>query len=45
MDIESADLFTEISRGRDQWFWFIEAHSQVTKIKNTNSTTQTKPGK
>ena len=27
----TADLFTEISRGIDQWLWFVEAHSQATK--------------
>jgi starvation-inducible DNA-binding protein len=30
-DADTADLFTEISRGIDQWLWFIEAHSQATK--------------
>ncbi len=28
-DADTADLFTEISRGTDQWLWFIEAHSQA----------------
>ena len=31
-DADTADLFTEISRGIDQWLWFIEAHSQATKL-------------
>jgi starvation-inducible DNA-binding protein len=30
-DAGTADLFTEISRGVDQWLWFVEAHSQITK--------------
>jgi starvation-inducible DNA-binding protein len=30
-DADTADLFTEISRGIDQWLWFIEAHSQAAK--------------
>jgi starvation-inducible DNA-binding protein len=30
-DADTADLFTEISRGLDQWLGFIEAHSQATK--------------
>ena len=27
-DKDSADLFTEISRGVDKWLWFVEAHLQ-----------------
>jgi starvation-inducible DNA-binding protein len=27
-DLDTADLFTEISRGVDKWLWFIEAHLQ-----------------
>lgn len=27
-DADTADLFTEISRGIDKWQWFVEAHSQ-----------------
>jgi starvation-inducible DNA-binding protein len=30
-DADSADLFTEVSRGIDKWLWFVEAHSQATK--------------
>jgi starvation-inducible DNA-binding protein len=30
-DTDTADLFTEISRGIDKWLWFVEAHSQATK--------------
>lgn len=30
-DADTADLFTEISRGIDQCLWFIEAHSQAPK--------------
>jgi starvation-inducible DNA-binding protein len=25
-DLDTADLFTEISRGVDKWLWFVEAH-------------------
>src|SRR5262245_11493199 len=28
-DKDSADLFTEISRGVDKWLWFVEAHLQA----------------
>jgi starvation-inducible DNA-binding protein len=28
-DADSADLFTEISRGTDKWLWFVEAHLQA----------------
>jgi starvation-inducible DNA-binding protein len=27
-DLDTADLFTEISRGTDKWLWFVEAHLQ-----------------
>jgi starvation-inducible DNA-binding protein len=30
-DADTADLFTEISRGIDKWLWFVEAHSQASK--------------
>ena len=30
-DADTADLFTEISRGTDQWLWLVEAHSQAAK--------------
>ena len=30
-DADTADLFTEVSRGIDKWLWFVEAHSQSTK--------------
>ena len=30
-DADTADLFTEISRGIDKWLWFVEAHSQAKK--------------
>jgi starvation-inducible DNA-binding protein len=28
-DLDTADLFTEISRGLDKWLWFVEAHLQA----------------
>jgi starvation-inducible DNA-binding protein len=28
-DRDTADLFTEISRGTDKWLWFVEAHLQA----------------
>ena len=28
-DLDTADLFTEISRGIDKWLWFVEAHCQA----------------
>ncbi len=27
-DADTADVFTEVSRGLDKWLWFIEAHLQ-----------------
>jgi starvation-inducible DNA-binding protein len=30
-DQDTADLFTEVSRGIDKWLWFVEAHSQAPK--------------
>jgi starvation-inducible DNA-binding protein len=27
-DADTADIFTEISRGTDKWLWFVEAHLQ-----------------
>ncbi len=28
-DAVTADLFTEVTRGIDQWLWFVEAHAQA----------------
>jgi starvation-inducible DNA-binding protein len=30
-DADSADIFTEISRGIDKWLWFVEAHAQASR--------------
>ncbi len=30
-DADSADIFTEISRGIDKWLWFVKAHSLAQK--------------
>ncbi len=30
-DADTADLFTEVSRGIDKWLWMVEAHSQASK--------------
>jgi len=30
-DADTADMFTEISRGIDKWLWFVEARSQASK--------------
>lgn len=30
-DADTADLFTEVSRGVDKWLWFVEAHNQATR--------------
>src|SRR5215471_6152345 len=28
-DADTADIFTEISRGIDKWLWMVEAHLQI----------------
>lgn len=30
-DADTADIFTEISRGTDKWLWFVEAHTQASR--------------
>ena len=30
-DADSADIFTEVSRGIDKWLWMVEAHSQASE--------------
>jgi starvation-inducible DNA-binding protein len=30
-DADTADIFTEVSRGIDKWLWMVEAHSQASK--------------
>jgi starvation-inducible DNA-binding protein len=30
-DADTADLFTEVSRGKDKWLWFVQADSRATK--------------
>jgi starvation-inducible DNA-binding protein len=30
-DLDTADIFTEVSRGIDKWLWFVEAHAQSSK--------------
>jgi starvation-inducible DNA-binding protein len=30
-DADTADLFTEVSRGIDKWLWFVEAHTQASR--------------
>ena len=30
-DLDTADIFTEVSRGIDKWLWFVEAHTQASK--------------
>jgi starvation-inducible DNA-binding protein len=30
-DKDTADIFTEISRGNDKWLWFVEAHLQANR--------------
>lgn len=35
-DLDTADLYTEISRAIDKRLWFLEAHLQVAEIKEEN---------
>ena len=30
-DADTADIFTEISRGVDKWLWMVEAHAAITR--------------
>jgi starvation-inducible DNA-binding protein len=45
-DVDTADLFTEVSRGIDQHLWFIEAHTTVkpTHVKAVGSPRSGKAG-
>jgi len=40
-DADTADLFTEVSRGIDKWLWFVEAHSQIAQDKSSPDSSQT----
>jgi starvation-inducible DNA-binding protein len=31
-DLDTADIFTEVSRGIDKWLWFVEAHAQSKRV-------------
>ena len=35
-DPDSMDILTEVSRGVDQWLWFVEAHQQTTPVSTEN---------
>lgn len=41
-DLDTADLYTEISRTIDKRLWFLEAHLQVAEIKGENGTSAVK---
>ncbi|MCC5636625.1 DNA starvation/stationary phase protection protein Dps [Nostoc sp. CHAB 5844] len=41
-DLDTADLYTEISRTIDKRLWFLEAHLQIDEIKAENGTTAAK---
>ena len=30
-DADTADMFTDVSRGIDKWLWFVEAHTQASR--------------
>lgn len=32
-DVDTADIFTEVSRGIDKWLWFVEAHLQAAQSR------------
>jgi starvation-inducible DNA-binding protein len=38
-DVETADIFTEISRGVDKWLWIVEAHTQAPNQHNATQNT------
>ncbi|AFY32663.1 DNA starvation/stationary phase protection protein Dps [Calothrix sp. PCC 7507] len=40
-DADTADIYTEISRTIDKRLWFLEAHLQVSEIKENNGTAVT----
>jgi starvation-inducible DNA-binding protein len=36
-DLDTSDLFTEVSRGIDKWLWFVEAHLQSDDLRTDTS--------
>jgi starvation-inducible DNA-binding protein len=44
-DLDTADLYTEVSRNIDKRLWFLEAHLQVAEIKAENSAAAVKANK
>jgi starvation-inducible DNA-binding protein len=44
-DVDTADLYTEVSRNIDKRLWFLEAHLQVAEIKAENGAAAVKANK